>query len=235
MKIIIINGSSRANGATGQILTKISETIANIDSSVEIDYVDLSKMDLMFCTGCASCYSTGVCPIQDDGVEELSHKIAMCDGVIFGSPTFVCNVSGRFKVLIDRGHFVFEQLLKNKACFSVVTYENYGGKHVKKIINELIRFSGGAVSCEYIVKLNPNDKALNSDRNSQIEKLCSKFLIKAKQENPLSIYEKILGSAVFHFGIKPHAFRNELRFKGVISRWAKQGLISTLRAQSCNK
>jgi len=225
MKIIVINGSSRINGATGQILTKIGETLAEIDVNIKINRVDLAKLDLNFCSGCASCYSTGICPIKEDGIEELSREIHTSDGVIFGSPTFASNVSGRFKVLIDRGHFIFEQLLRNKACFSVVTYENYGGRQALKIINDLIRFSGGAVSCKLPVKLNNGDDALTDDRNAQIEKLCKKYLHDVKQKNPLSLFERLLRIVVFHVGIKRHVFRNESRYKGVVNIWTKQGLI----------
>jgi len=225
MKIIIINGSPRTNGATGQILLKIKENLEEIDSDVEIDYVDLAKMNLKFCKGCASCYNTGNCYINDDGLEELSQQLNDCDGVIFGSPNYATNVSGEFKVLIDRGHFVFEQLLRNKACFSVVTYENYGGKIAKKVINELIRFSGGAVSCEYVLKLNHNDTVLNDKRNAQIKKLCLKFHARAKQKNPLSFFEKIFSMLVFHMGIKRHVLKNKSRYKGVLNRWTKYGLV----------
>jgi len=225
MNIIIINGSLRINGSTGKILTKIQETLAKIKPDINIEYVDLANMDLQFCTGCASCYSTGICPIKDDGLEELSRRIEAFDGVIFGSPTFASNVTGRFKVLIDRGHFIFEQLLKDKACFSVVTYENYGGSKALRVINELIHFSGGAVSGKYLVKINHNEPILNDKRNQQIEKLCRKYLNKAKQMNPLSLREKIMRFFVFHAGIKPYVLKNEIRFKGVYTRWVKKGLV----------
>lgn len=183
-------------------------------------------MDLQFCSACLSCYKTGNCYIKDDGLEELSQKIEKCDGVIFGSPTYACNVSGHFKVLIDRGHFVFEQLLYNKPCFSVVTYENYGGRKAQKIINELIRLSGGAVSCQYLVKSNHGNKAINDKRNEQILNSCHKFLAKVEKKNPLSFYEKVFRAISFNVGIKPHTFKNESRYTGIINRWDEHGIIS---------
>ena len=225
MKIVIINGSPRTNGITGQILTKISEILKEMDSGVEINYIDLSKMNLIFCKGCASCYKTGSCFIIEDGLEDVYKKIEECDGVIFGSPTYAVNVSGQFKVFTERGQFPFTQRLRNKACFSVVTYENYGGTQVQKVICEHIRNSGGAVSCKLVYKNKKREKALDSNSAEQIEKLCRKFLNKVKQKNPLALYERLLWTIIFHMGIKPHAFRNKLQFKGVISRWIKLGLI----------
>lgn len=226
MKILIINGSPRINGATGQILTRIKENMIAIDPDLEIIYTELSEKNMQFCSGCLSCYKTGQCYIKEDGIEELSQMIEKSDGVIFGSPTYVSNVSGQMKILIDRGHFVFEQLLKNKACFSVITYENFGGKQAHKIINNLIRFSGGAVSCKYLIKLNHGDSAINDTRNAKVAKLSRKFLLAAKRKNPLSLYEKILRLVAFHVGIKPHVFKNKSRYKGIVNRWIEKGYIS---------
>ncbi|MDR0273385.1 MAG: flavodoxin family protein [Clostridiales bacterium] len=223
MKILIINGSPRTNGATGQILSKISETIAAMDAGAEIEYVELAKINMKFCIGCASCYISGKCPVDDD-LETLSKKIEACDGLILGSPTYASNVSGQFKILIDRGHFVFEQLLKNKACFSVVTYENYGGKKALAIINDLICKSGGAVSAKYMLKLNHNSEALNEKRIRKTEKLCRKFISKAKKKNPLSLFERISSFIIFHAGIKPHVIKNKLRYQGILNRWEKNVL-----------
>lgn len=225
MKIVIINGSPRANGSTGQILSSIKDSLTEIDPTVEIDYRDLGKMNMSFCSGCNACYKKGKCYIKEDGLEELSDAIDQCDGVVFGSPTYVGNVSGQFKIMIDRGHFVFEQLLKNKACFSVVTYKNYGAAKVNKVIKELIRFSGGAVSSQLLYK-SSYSQAFDNKQSEQIKKLCRKFLDQAKRKNPLSPLEKITGGIIFHAGIKPHVLKNKAPYEGVINRWIKNGIIA---------
>jgi len=222
---VIINGSPRVNGTTGQILSKISETLKSMDSGVEIDYVNLSKMNLIFCKGCASCYKTGVCIINDDGLEELYKRIEECDGVIFGSPTYATNVSGHLKVFFDRGQLPFMQRLRDKGCFSVVSYENYGGSIAQKVIHEQVRNSGGSISCKFLYKVvNRSDKCLNTNTITKIERLCRKYLIRIKRKNPLTFHERLVRTMLFHMGIKPHAFRNEARFRGVINRWINQGL-----------
>jgi len=225
MKIIIINGSPRTNGITGQILKKISETLKYMEPDAEIDYIDLSKMNLIFCKGCATCYKTGACFISEDGLSDVYQKIEESDGVILGSPTYSVNVSGHLKVFIERGQFPFTQGLRNKACFPVVTYENYGGEKVLKILSDLIRNSGGAVSCKLVYKNKKREKALSGSENEQIEMLCGKLLSRAKRENPLSLIERLLATVIFNMGIKPHAFRHEEQFAGIIDRWIKQGLI----------
>lgn len=152
-------------------------------------------------------------------IEELSHQIDQCDGVVFGSPTYASNVSAHFKVLIDRGHFIFEQLLRDKACFSVVTYENIGGGQAQKVIHNLIHYSGGSVSNKYKLKLNHNIKPLTAQVQKTLDKKCFQYLRMAKRKNSLSITERIMRYAIFRFGLYAHAKKNESRYKGIIARW----------------
>lgn len=226
MKVIIINGSIRINGATGKILTKIKENLLEMDSDIVIDYINLGNMNIHYCSGCHSCYKNGSCYIKEDEMENLSQMISECDGIVFGSPTYASNVSGQFKTFIDRGHFVFEQLLRNKACFSIVTYKNYGGKKAQKVINDLIRFSGGAISSKLLLKSNFNNNEIDENQNKYIEKLCRRFFYKAKQRNPLSLFERIFRWVIFNVGIKPYVFKNEQQYKGVINGWIKRSIIS---------
>lgn len=225
MKILVINGSPRANGATGQILGFIGETLRNVDETAEVDYVELGKLRMQPCSGCLACYKTGGCYILEDGLEELSHRLDACDGVVFGSPTYASNVSGQFKILVDRGHFVFEQLLRNKACFSVATYENYGGGSTQKVIQDLIHLSGGAVSGRYLKKLNRGTKALDEKERRKLQAKCARFLKKAREENPLTLAERIRLHLVFHIGLKPHAEKNAIRYAAILKRWVDKGLV----------
>lgn len=223
MKIIFINGSHRANGATGQTLQYIQKQLLQYDSTLEMEYVDLGKYNLKFCTGCLACYKTGACYIKDDGLEELSHKIAESDGVVFGSPTYASNVSGQFKVLIDRGHFIFEQLLRNKACFSVVTYENVGGKAAQKVITELIRFSGGAAAVRYSKRLKHGSNAIDEKATTVLKLDCAKFLRQIHKPVSLSMPEMVMRYFVFNFGLKPHAMKNLPRYQAVVDGWLAHG------------
>ncbi len=106
MKIVIINGSPRKNGATAGILRAMEDKLA--ENGAETEFFNVCDMNISPCRGCCSCYKTGRCFI-DDGCERLSSKIAEADGIIIGSPTYASNVSGQLKQFIDRGHFVIEQ------------------------------------------------------------------------------------------------------------------------------
>lgn len=223
MKILIINGSPRPNGATGQTLQYIHQKLNELDQTLTIEYADLGKYDLKLCSGCLACYKTGSCYIREDGLEELSHKIAGSDGVVLGSPTYASNVSAQFKILIDRGHFVFEQLLRDTACFSVVTYENAGGASCQKVVHDLIRFSGGSVSAQYSKRLNHGSAAIDDNAMALLDKRCKKFLNQAKKASPLTGAKKLMRYFIFNFGLRPHAERNQARYQAVLNNWQVSG------------
>ena len=223
MRIVIINGSHRMKGATGQTLRYIQEKLLEYNSTLEIEYIDLCKYNPKFCTGCLVCYKTGTCFIKDDGLEELSNTIANSDGLIIGSPTYASNVSGQIKVLIDRGHFVFEQLLRDKACFSVITFENVGGKAAQKVITDLIHLSGGAVSVKYNKRLTHGSNAIDEKAIKILNRGCKRFLKQIKKPIPLSLLERVLRNLIFNFGLKPHAIKNKSRYQAVINGWITNG------------
>lgn len=136
MKIIILNGSHRKNGATALILNEMYQKLETYPH-VEVHFFNVANLNLKYCIGCYKCYRNGKCIFNDD-IEKLSENIETADGIIIGSPTYASNVSGQIKVIIDRGHFVIEQLLLRKYAISVSTYKNYGGKETSKILNRLL-------------------------------------------------------------------------------------------------
>lgn len=150
MKIIIINGSHRKNGVTALILHEMYQKLVTYPN-VEIQFYNVSDLNLKYCVGCCKCYKNGKC-IFNDGIVKLSENIESADGIIIGSPTYASNISGQMKVIIDRGHFVIEQLLFGKYAISVSTYENYGGKDTAKILNKLFCYSGATISKSLSIK-----------------------------------------------------------------------------------
>lgn len=133
MKIVVINGSPRKHGATAFLLNKLVNALSKF-SDVEVQMYHASDMNMKFCQGCCRCYEIGSCFLKDD-LDFLSEKIQKADGIILGSPTYACNVSAQMKLIIDRCHFVLEQLLYQKYAVSVITFENYGGPSALKQLN----------------------------------------------------------------------------------------------------
>lgn len=220
MKIIIINGSHRKNGATGKILYEMYQQLCTY-KDVDVEMIHLADLDLNFCVGCASCFKTGNCIYHDD-IEELSEKIEQTDGIILGSPTYASNVSGQMKVLIDRGHFVMEQLLHHKYAISVATYENYGGTSCEKVLHKLLTYSGASSSGRIVSKSAFSTNPLENIRfRKKIQKTANRFYLDISRRRTYML-QNLKHFLVFQVGIKPFVLRKGSQYAGVAKQWNKK-------------
>ena len=219
MKIVIINGSPRVNGLTAGILHVIGKSL--ISQGAEVEFYNLSELTMSQCRGCCACYTTGSCVMNDDA-EKLSHVIESADGLILGTPTYASNVSGYMKLLIDRGHFVIEQLLTGKYCITVTTGENYGSRDASKVLKNLVLYSGGA-----LVKNLVFNAPFNSGMTDSYEKLASDAahkLFEAINTNKLYPFQNVFHKIVFSVGIRPFVNRKGEKYHGVVAKWKEYGI-----------
>ena len=224
MKIVIVNGSHRKNGATAIILNEMYKELKK-HSNVEVQMIHVSDLLLQYCVGCGSCYKTGTCIYKDD-VENLSLCISEADGIILGSPTYAGNVSGQMKVIIDRGHFVIEQLLYGKYAISVTTYENYGGKDAAKILNKLLLYSGAKICGSIVVKNKFNENPMEDVRITQRVEKAVKSFYRDIVEGRRYMMQGLIHSIVFKIGIQPFVKRKGLEYEGVIKHWKNKNIVS---------
>lgn len=224
MKIVIVNGSYRKNGATALLLNEMYQQLRKY-GDVDVQMIHVSDLSLQYCVGCGSCYKTGTCIYKDD-IERLSHCIAEADGIILGSPTYASNVSGQTKVIIDRGHFVMEQLLYGKYAISVTTYENYGGRDSAKILNKLLSYSGAKISGSIILRNRFNANPLEDIRLKQRMKkvVCSFYRdIVGRRKY---IFQSMKHFIVFRIGIQPFVMKKGSQYDGVIRHWKKKNIVN---------
>ena len=222
MKIVIVNGSYRKNGATALILSEIHQQLKKY-SDVDVQMIHVADLELKYCVGCGSCYKTGACIYKDD-IENLSLSIAEADGVILGSPTYASNVSGQMKVIIDRGHFVLEQLLYGKYAICVTTYENYGGMDSAKILNRMLSYSGAKISGTIVLRNKFNSNPLEAIRlKERIEKVVYRFHrdVVAKRKY---MFQSIKHLIIFRIGIQPFVMKKGSQYDGVITHWKKRNI-----------
>ncbi len=217
MKIVIVNGSNRKNGATASILSEMYQYLKEY-TNVEVQLIHVADMELKYCTGCGSCYKTGSCIYKDD-IEELSLSIANADGIILGSPTYACNVSAQMKVIIDRGHFVIEQLLHGKYAISVATYENYGGRDTASVLNKLLLYSGarvsGTIASKHVFNANPLESMkLRKDIHKKTNRLYKDIMGKRRY-----LLQGIVHFIIFQIGIRPFVMKKGEEYAGVINHW----------------
>lgn len=222
MKVIIINGSPRKNGATSNVLHTIEQRL--IDKGADVRFVNLSELDMGQCSGCCSCYKTGHCYINDEA-EQLSVDIEKSDGIVMGSPTYASNVSGLLKQFIDRGHFVIEQSLYGKYAVSVATGENYGSKDTSRIISKLLSYSGALISGKIVFNTPFNKPITPSDRIiKESEKIADKLYKDIERSKNFPI-QKITHNVIFSVGIKPFVLKKGDKYRGILDRWKKLGIL----------
>ena len=99
MKVLMINGSPRANGNTQMALEEIGKVFEK--NGVEYEIVSLSGQKISGCMACGACAKLGRC-VMDDMVNEIAPKLRECDGFVVGTPVYYASANGTLISLLDR-------------------------------------------------------------------------------------------------------------------------------------
>ncbi|MCL2441721.1 MAG: flavodoxin family protein [Treponema sp.] len=224
MKIVIINGSPRKNGACGKMLKYLKDYLEKENPEIKIDLINLIDFNIKYCTGCQNCYKTGKCVITDDNIENIHDLIKSADGIVFSNPVYASNVSGLFKSFHDRVHMTMEQLLYRKPCITLVTYENLMGHKTTNILKEMVSNAGGYTVSLLTIKNEFNNDPLTRKNKAKIERASSNLVRKIVRNKP-PLFSLLYTKIAINFFLKPFVFKNKEKFKGIIDSWAEKKLI----------
>lgn len=116
MKVLILNGSPRANGNTAVAISEMEKVFAN--EGVEAETITVGNKDIRGCLACLSCYKTGKCAI-DDIVNEIAPKFEEADGLIVASPVYYASANATLVALLQRLFYStpFSKTMKVGASF----------------------------------------------------------------------------------------------------------------------
>ncbi len=123
MKVLLVNGSPHAHGATAAALELVAKALQ--ENGIETQLFFLGTGTLADCTGCGQCRQAGKCVI-DDGVNQLGALAAECDGFVFGSPVYYAHASARLLAAMDRVFYAFRNAFQSKPAAAVVTARRAG-------------------------------------------------------------------------------------------------------------
>lgn len=144
-KIVIINGSPRGiysntNKVIDNILSKLP-----YDNNLEVSYIDSLQYKIKHCIGCSQCFSTGKCSLdKDDDMKKIKNLLLFSDLVILGTPIFAGNVSGQFKVIIDRlAYWLHLMCLCGKPVIVITTSCGNGVYFTDLYLKSIVKFWGG--------------------------------------------------------------------------------------------
>ncbi|QAA34001.1 flavodoxin family protein [Clostridium manihotivorum] len=101
MKVLLINGSPKAQGCTFTALSEVAKELNKANIETEIFHV--GNKPIRGCMACGGCYKTdGRCVFNDDTVNIALEKAKEADGFIFGSPVHYAAASGQITAFLDR-------------------------------------------------------------------------------------------------------------------------------------
>lgn len=143
MKVLILNGSPRANGNTA---TAINELVKVFESEgVETEVVHVGNKNIRGCIACNSCSKNGKC-VFDDAVNEIARKFEEADGLVVASPVYYASANATLIACLDRLYYStsFDKTMKVGA--SVVVARRGGCSATFDELNKYFMNCGMAVA-----------------------------------------------------------------------------------------
>lgn len=99
MKVLMLNGSPKANGNTVLALNEAKQEFEK--QGVEVELIHVGNQSVRGCIACQSCRKNGKC-VFDDIVNELAPKLEQCDGLIVASPVYYASANATLVAVLDR-------------------------------------------------------------------------------------------------------------------------------------
>ena len=144
MKVLLLNGSPKANGNTAFALSQMAEVFAA--NGVETETIQIGSQLIRGCIGCGSCYKTKKC-VFDDAVNEVAAKLSDCDGIVVGSPVYYASPNGTLISFLDRLFYSTGHIDKSmKVGASVVCARRGGCTAAMDVLNKYFTISSMPVA-----------------------------------------------------------------------------------------
>lgn len=144
MKVLLFNGSPKANGNTAFALDQMVEVFT--EAGVETEIIQIGNQAIRGCIGCASCYKTHKC-VFDDLVNEVAPKLEEADGIVVGSPVYYAAPNGTLLSFLDRLFYSTGHIDKRmKVGASVVCARRGGCSAAMDVLNKYFTISAMPVA-----------------------------------------------------------------------------------------
>ena len=139
MKVLMLNGSPRANGNTSVALKEMEKVFRQ--EGIETEIVHIGNKDIRGCIACGGCGRQGKC-VFEDAVNEIAPKFQECDGLVVGSPVYYASANATLVALLTRLFYStpFDKTMKVGA--SVVSARRGGLSSTFDELNKFFTISG---------------------------------------------------------------------------------------------
>ncbi len=139
MKVLIINGSPRANGNTSVALEEMKKIFDA--EGIETEIVQVGNKDVRGCIACGRCAELGKC-VFDDIVNELAPKFEEADGLVVASPVYYASANATLIAVLDRLFYSTHFNKTMKVGASVVCARRGGCSSTFDELNKYFTISG---------------------------------------------------------------------------------------------
>ena len=135
MKVLLINGSPRANGNTARALKEVADTLAA--EGIETETVWIGKNPVRGCVACYQCskQSLGRCIFDDDIANRIIEKLPTADALVVGSPTYYGQPNGAFLAVWQRICIAGGAHIKTKPAASIAVCRRGGSTAAYQCMN----------------------------------------------------------------------------------------------------
>lgn len=99
MKVLLLNGSPKANGNTFTALNEMCKVFA--EEGIETQIVQVGNKVIRGCVSCGGCGQKGACVFNDE-VNEVAKLFEEADGLVLGSPVYYASANSTLTALCDR-------------------------------------------------------------------------------------------------------------------------------------
>ncbi len=105
MRILVLNGSPHADGATSDMIKAFSKGAA--EAGHEVVCIHVAHKNIRGCAACEYCHNqgNGVCAQKDD-MQPIYAEVLQSDMIVFASPIYYFTLSAQLQAVIHRTYAI---------------------------------------------------------------------------------------------------------------------------------
>ena len=143
MKVLMINGSPRAEGNTALALREMEDIFR--EAGVDVITMQVGNKAIRGCIACGKCAALGKC-VFDDAVNDAAALLPQVDGLVLASPVYYASANGNLISFLDRLFHSNHCDLTMKVGASVVCARRGGCSATFDQLNKYFTISGMPVA-----------------------------------------------------------------------------------------
>ena len=145
MKVLVLNGSPRANECTGTALKEVVDILEQ--EGIETETIQVGIKSIRGCIACNACSEMGKC-VFDDLVNEVAEKLKEADGLLVGAPVYYGSPNGTIISFMDRLFYSSGATVSKhmKVGAAVVSCRRGGNTASFDVLNKYFTISGMQVA-----------------------------------------------------------------------------------------